>query len=292
MMLTRNAMAVSTTLRRNASLVRPSIYDAFERSVVGCSDEVLFFRQLVNELITTFTNLSTAVPGVRFHCRMAETHKKPIVQFVGGPCELADLLIVVKYHLVTGLIEKKSILYQVKMSDQGTTRCGIDARQRLLLSTWPSFSFGRKSNGGPQTYNLRPTTLEFGSYMLEPRDPSPAYRSNNGFRHAYGTAPTAHTIAAQSLRVQIKGLPYTRNDAQAMFSHFVFETGEHHWNSAVDDLVAALYRHVGLAPDPPDEFDGYFVDNGRPFFILEINATQGEGIAVDEYTGTKRRPIR
>jgi len=72
--------------------------------------------------------------------------------------------------------------------------------------------------------------------------------------------------------ISIPSLPYTRSDVNNFFSHLAFEIGEHHSNKPVKQLVDALYRYVGMEPDPSHEFDGYWEeikDDG--FAIIEIN---------------------
>ena len=65
--------------------------------------------------------------------------------------------------------------------------------------------------------------------------------------------------------------------------------GEHHdFNATIDDLVSALYRHLRLTPDPPDEFEGYILsvsDDEPGFGIVEITVKRGEGFEKDYMRG-------
>ncbi|MCE5204126.1 MAG: hypothetical protein LLG24_07955 [Actinomycetia bacterium] len=219
-------------------------------------------------------------------------HQKPIVAMKpGGRCELGDLLVVVKYHLLDGTTEKKSIIYQVKLTDSKRAQCKIDQKQLRLLRDWPDFEFGRRRDGGPRTYRIRPLTLEFGSYMLEPRrarntdvlDPWVADvplllgEQSLVWRRTFGFCPTAWQVSQDGPKsIAFSKLAHTTPDADALVSQLAFCLGEHHSNLPVDDLVSSLCRYVGLDPDPPDEFDGYIGKETRSsgFGVLELNVKQ------------------
>jgi hypothetical protein len=198
---------------------------------------------------------------------------------------LADILVVVKYHLPGGVREKNSILYQVKMAGQGSTRCTIDQTQLELLATWPTFEFG-KGQGGPIQHTVQPIGLEFGSYMLEPRNPN---KRNYAIDRCYGVVPTAHMVRSEGpTTVDLKHLPYTRGDAQGLFSLLAFEIGEHDSNATVKNLVDALYRYVGLTPDPPNEFDDYSNTKGI-FLLIEIRVEFSPAIKSRDWSATLKR---
>ncbi|MFH1296728.1 MAG: hypothetical protein ABIJ04_05580 [Bacteroidota bacterium] len=219
---------------------------------------------MMKELQSFFQVLS--IPGIIVTPRVSKIHGKPIVQSASGRCELGDLLVVIKYHRPDGLIEAKSIIYQIKLSRNNSSICDIDKTQLSLLTDWPTFSFGGSS------YNISPLSLEFGSYMLEPRNPPCGSCLPTKYR-CYGICTDA--VLVRSLgpnSVNISSQVYARGDANNFFSHLVFEIGENHINKGVNDFVEALYRYVGLSPDPPDEFIGYSVnleDDG--FGIFELN---------------------
>lgn len=54
--------------------------------------------------------------------------------------------------------------------------------------------------------------------------------------------------------------------------------GEPSGDLAVKCLIDAVYRHVGLAPDPPDEFEGYYEERGI-FAVIELIVREGEIIS-------------
>jgi len=279
---------IADITRWHAAEIRQALHDAFNSSIIGVNSEVTFFRNLLHSVSVNLHGLR--LPGIKFHCRVAETHQKPRVK-VKNPknfsCELADLLMVIKYRQGVEVLERSSIFYQVKLCDRGSRKCSIDADQLELLCDWPEFDFGLLQNGGPRTYTIHPRTLEFGSYLLMLRNPtreeSVTCKSHYCHVDSYGVAP--HALSVQRLgpqTVEISNFPYTMNASEAFFSHVAMETGENHiWNSPVDDLVNALYRHLGLDPDPPGEFDGF---TGRPaedepgFAILEITVEEEEGV--------------
>lgn len=270
MFLYKKTKEVSAQLRLYSRVIISGFNDVFEKSILGCTTEINFIKNLVTELNQFLSNLR--LHQLSIACRHQIIHKKPIVKFSNGRCELGDLIVVVKYHHPNITTEAKSIIYQVKLSQWHSPICVIDHTQLNLLSNWPQFSFGRSASGSQQNYQLDPKSFEFGSFLLEPRDPSPKSYIPGRNRN-YGICPQAMLIKRLGkTNIDINVLPYSRGDALNFFSHLAFEIGEHHNNSQVKDFVAALYRHVGLKPDPPDEFDGYWIESGEDgFAILEIN---------------------
>jgi hypothetical protein len=288
MFVSREAKELATTLGRHSHGLLEEVLSAFEESVVQCRSEVVFFRSLIQNLQRRLNSLS--IPGASFQCRQKEIHQKPIVSGSFGNCELGDLLIVVKYHLVDFTTETKSIIYQAKMCDRGSRVCSIDQTQLELLRDWPPFEFGRKRDGGRQLYSIQPQTLEFGSYMLEPREARPgeflsyfwhphwAYPYPTYWHRFYGVCPTAMESHYEGpSRVDISNSMHFAPDAWALVDQILFGRGEHHSNSPVSRLVSALYRYIGLEPDPPGEFEGFWKEPEEDgFSILEINVRQGE----------------
>lgn len=183
MFLNYDTKELSCKVQTQAATIRKCLYPVFENAISNAATELKFLQNLTNDFPTAFGKIPFMT------CRVSKIHGKPIVK---GPdnkpmCELGDLLVVVKYHLPGGIIETKSIIYQVKLSRGESTTYDISAKQCLLLSQWPQFSFGRGTDGKPQVFNLLPKTLEFGSYMLEPRE---GFRRIGRWR-GYGIAPTA-----------------------------------------------------------------------------------------------------
>ena len=276
-----DAKETANEIRRRASQIRPVIKQAFEQAILGATGEVQFITNLSAELQTACQQL--AQQGIPFSCTVSLVHQNPIVKVVNtrARCELADILVVVKYHLPGGVREKNSILYQVKMTRKGSTQFTIDQTQLELLSKWPKFEFGRRATGRPIQYTVQPVGLEFGSYMLEPRNPNQGTNIMNP-RNAYGAMPNAHLVRSQGPNtVDLRKLPYTRGDVQGFFSLLAFEVGEHNTNTTVWNLVDALYRYAGMTPDPPNEFEGYS-DHKGIFVVIEIR--------VEFYKAIPRQP--
>ena len=217
MFINPNSKILSTLLRLNSSKIRSQLYDVFESSIVGCRGEIRFIRNLLRNLQGTLASLR--IEGLFISSRFEEIHQKPIVTSPIGRCELGDLLVVIKYHCAPGVFEAKSIIYQVKLANGSSSSCSIDQTQMNLLCDWPVFSFGKLANGGPRNYHVSPTTLEFGSFMLEPRNPLPrAYMS--GKYRCYGCCPNARLVREIGpSTVNIRSIPYSRGDAQNFFSH-------------------------------------------------------------------------
>lgn len=291
----KTAKYIGDAVRWNADVVRAALADVFQNAIINQQMEVNFFRKFLTEVKNKLDNLQLS--SINLSCKVKEIHQKPRVQ-VQSPrvfqCELADLLVVVKYAIGPNLIERKSVLYQVKLCDSGTLRCKIDPNQLELLSEWPVFEFGLLNSGGPCRYTVEPKTLEFGSYMLMERAPAKGRfvpcRTYFCNINAYGISPHALAVRRRGpTTVDISDFPYAANAADVFFSHIAFEVGEHHdFNAPVNDLVSALYRHLQLAPDPPDEFGGYTrsVREDEPGFgIIEITIKPGEGFERDYMRG-------
>lgn len=283
-----------------ATDIRGALTKAFEQSILNVNSEIVFFRNLLQRVKAELDGLS--LPGISVACRTAETHQKPRV-IVKNPrpfsCELSDLLVVVKYRQCQEIVEKCSVLYQVKLCSSGSQNCGIDQNQLELLSDWPTFDFGLLHNGGPRSYNLHPHSLEFGSYLLMLRAPQQGQyiRCHSHYCHwgSYGVAP--HSLAVRRLgptTVSVSDFPYALAGDEAFFGHIALDRGEHHaLNPAIEELVAALYRHLGLDPDPPGEFDGYLgkpLENQPGFGILEILVQErDEGLEHTKIQEAKKR---
>ena len=286
MFQTTAAKEVADAIQWSAMTLRERLRDAFAASIVGVSSEVACFRNLRREIANQLNGLR--IPAVAFSCRTAETHQKPRVR-VSAPrsfeCELADLLVVVKYRRGNTVVHRSSILYQAKMCRAQSFDCHIDRNQLELLCEWPRFEFGLKANGGSQIYFIQPKTLEFGSYFITLRAPGlnqyiPC-RQDYCYWGSQSVAPHALAVRRRGpVSVAVDEFPNALNGTEAFFAHIAGERGElHAWNPAIEELVAALYRHVGLAPDPPGEFDGFWQQANRdeaPFVIIEITAESGD----------------
>ncbi len=298
MFRTRIAERIGDAIRWNAGAFRDAISRAFQNAILNEKKEVSFFRKLLREVKINLDALTS--DELRVVCRVKEVHQKPRVK-VTTPrtfqCELADLLVVVKYAIDQAATERKSLLYQVKLCDSGTSLCKVDLNQLELLSDWPKFEFGRLGNGGPAVYSLEPKTLEFGSFMLMQRSPGAGQfvpcRTHFCNLNAYGVSP--HALAVKrfgSQVVDIASFPYASNAAELFFSHLAFEIGEHHdYNPLIANLVWALYRHLQLDPDPPNEFEGYMrvANEDEPgFAIIEITVNPGKAFDKNSNRGDTR----
>lgn len=90
-------------------------------------------------------------------------------------------------------------------------------------------------------------------------------------------------------------MPFTLEVSNAIFNHVAFVMGESHAHGQVQNLVDALYRYVGWAPDPPDEFDGYFTEyKDKPdagvFVIIETQIALADSNDAAQIKPLKRKP--
>jgi hypothetical protein len=269
---------MATTLRHWWPKLYVETILAFQSAAVGTTQEVKFFRKLLQEFRTRFANFSA--DGLQITSRVAEVHRKPIVQTGQFRCELADLLVTVKFRLGGSITERKSILYQVKMCKANTLTATIDQNQLTLLTDWPQFQFGRLANGKSAVFNIEPHTTEFGSYLIAQRGPK-----DKGWLRtipfpwfcypSYGLAPSALTVKREGPNgFNCESIPEPCSDVCNIVRQLVFEIGEPHaFNAEVQRLVDSLYRYVGLSSDPPNEFDKYTRETGEDeigFAVVEF----------------------
>ena len=120
-------------------------------------------------------------------------------------------------------------------------------------------------------------TLEFGSYLLEQRNASQG-RYLPGYFKAYGITPCSLLVNIFGpRRIDLYKWFYARSDVANFFSHLAFEIGEPHTNKNIRSLVDALYRYIGLKPDPPDEFTNNRLESDDDGFgLIEINVRYQE----------------
>lgn len=296
MILGRQTKRMATFLRSCSEFISVRVFRAFEESIVGCQREVPYFRRLVRLLDRELSSLQ--LPNIRFSTRIAEVHQKPIVQTSAFRCELGDLLIVVKYHPLDSAPEARSVIYQVKMADKGGDSCKIDQKQLNLLTEWPRFEFGKSKDGGPQAFTITPRSLEFGSYLLAPRgavksaylapwelDVPLEFGTESGYwSRGYGLGPTSLECYFEGPdRVTLSKRSHLICDVDAILGQLIFARGENHQTPEVKNLIDALYRFVGLSPDPPNEFLGYYTDDTEAaFVVLEFNVEQKSEIYPDD----------
>ncbi|MEW6667915.1 MAG: hypothetical protein AB1512_22115 [Thermodesulfobacteriota bacterium] len=289
MFQSEDAKQLATTLRRYGRILFGELSQAFAVATVGTQLERDFLDKLAPALKQAFDDLDNLIPEARFSCRTEVVHSRPKGTMASGKsCELGDLLVAVKYRLLDHTFETKSILYQVKLADGDTQQCRIDQVQLGLLKDWPPVSFGKRGDGGPRTYVVKPNTTEFGSYMLEPRG-APEARltweldiplslgpASGLWDRTYGLCPTAFQCFQEGPKsVSLKKLPHVFPYVDSMISHLIFATGEHHINSSVAQFVAAIYRYLRVAPDPPEEFPGERVESKEDgFALIEVSVDE------------------
>ena len=272
-----HSAGIASTIRSLQPTLSSILFTAIESSIVG-NDEVPFINSLVPQLDhvlgTTLRSL-----GVSASTRSQSVHGRPLVDYVDSTgvsrrCELADILFVVKYQQPGGGYEARYALYQAKCArTPASTRCAIDPIQLELLRTWPSFSFGLAAHGGPVSYAFAPLPADdFGSYVLMQRRPAlggqlvPAGPPPNSPCYGWITAADA-VHRAGPVSVDFVHVPSHSCPDEMLFEQLAFSYGEPDGNPNVKALVDALYRYVGLLPDPPAEFDGY--QGQGAFWVLE-----------------------
>jgi hypothetical protein len=182
---------------------------------------LFFAAQAVADWQTNFSSLKPTVSyGGVF------THQKPYVHFPGGPCELADLLIV-----FTDLRkqERQAVLYQAKM---GRRWKPANKTQWQLLTTWPTIGY----NPGPATVSRK---MPFSGRS----DPAANYMLLQKTSAQVEAAPAEPAFSPSSLADELLAVLDRKSGRQFSWNR----------NSAQDDwdeLIWDLLEHTAKAVTP------------------------------------------
>ena len=263
----KNSMEISNAILNNSLYLIKKFNNLIRNSIKKSENEITYFRALFSSLDYFFNN-SLNIPQLNFRCQTKEIHQKPYV-FINNRkyCELGDYFINVKYYHNGKLLGKKLIIYQFKREDN-KEKWIINKKQLNLLYNWPEFTFG-KINSKKNIFKLNPSTPEFGSFWLSER------KANNGLLcHDY----ILDAINVKNLKIITLGRNHFGNTyylpgSWALLFHLAWRLGEFIHNATIlDDFVDTLYRYVGFAPDPPNEFNGFASDENSEmkFWGIEI----------------------
>jgi hypothetical protein len=220
------------------------------------SGELDFIRRTTS----FFANRSLRSQYGSFSTRSGNIDKSPIVrfqhttpQFTPADKEVADILFVSKIKRNGKLIHKKGVLVQSKLTNKPITNwSGIDTAQFFLMHHWPPFTRIRPGpTKGP--YELKPNSLFWGTYaFVAPKALNfPLYFSPSKILYLNQNLLNGQTFTFS---------PSTFNNYQTSPSFLMrlilCQIGEDlSINHKINKFVNELYRVVGLAPDPPDEFN-------------------------------------
>jgi hypothetical protein len=233
--------------------------------------EIQYFRHFFPALQNYINALR--IPGVLFQCRAKEIHSSPLVTYgTGKTCELGDYILIVKYKNRNVLIGKKLIIYQLKRTH--TNSWSIDQKQLKLLRDWPTFCFGR-TTVGKNTYTLRPTRPEYGSFVL--------IRDNHPIEFYSDVYGSAYDISNNQFGKSVRFTDIHKFHYSGLFSYFkllTWEIGEPIIeNTDIADFTSALYRYMEWEEDPPNEFIQYEKKGEEnSFWGIEITVSAEEGL--------------
>lgn len=258
------AMVISSIILKDWRTISSEIDRINSKSLQSAFKEETYFRTFFMNLENYINSIQLSSPAVHFSCRTKEIHKKPIVKFrTSGGCEIGDFFVIVKYIYNGRIIGQKAIIYQFKFS-KGASKWNIDQRQLRLLRDWPPFSFGRK-NVGNNSFSIKPTTPEFGSYWLADKRENMSY---------FFTSYDIDKIQSNS-NVKICS---AKNAVRiftpiALLSQIAWRLGELIVKgSDIEKFVNTLYRYLSWTPDPAKEFNGFYSEKNESnsFFGVEI----------------------
>lgn len=261
----KEAMKISARILKEWQAIAKELIAIDYKALMNSTGEVAYFRTLFPEVEKFLNGLRLSNNTIGFHCRQKEIHQKPIVRLYGGRrgCELGDYFVMVKYWYNNQLLGKKALINQFKFSKK-QANWQINQRQLILLSDWPPFAFGRKSSGY-NLFSISPMTPEFGSYWL------------GGKSCQISLFLTAQDIVCLQTKKRLK-LDKVHKSVRiegplSLLSAIAWRLGEYiPPSSDIERFLEALYRYIGWAPDPPEEFKGFSANEKKgPFFALEIN---------------------
>jgi len=220
------------------------------------SGELDFIRRTTS----FFANKNLRSQYTSFSTRSGNIDKSPIVrfqhttpQYSPADKEVADILFVSKKIRNGQLINKKGILVQSKFTKKSITSwSGIDTAQFFLTYYWPSFT---RIKPGPINgpYELEPNSLLWGTYaFVAPNSTNfPLYFSPSKILYL-----NQNLINQQTFTFTLSTFNNYQTSPSFLMRLILCQIGEDLLtNQKIDNFVDELYRLVGLAPDPPDEFD-------------------------------------
>jgi hypothetical protein len=224
------------------------------------SPQLLGEIDLIRRTTAFFANKRLQSQNVSFSTRSGNIDKSPIVRFLHttpqiNPAnrEVADILFVSKIKRNGKTIHKRGVLVQSKLTNKPTTNwSAIDTAQFFLMHYWPTFTRIRpRPTKGP--YNLKPISLFWGTY---------AFVAPNALNFPLYISPSKILYLNQNL---LNGQTFTFNPStfnnyqtspSFLMRLILCQIGENlRTNHSINRFVNELYRVVGLAPDPPDEFN-------------------------------------
>lgn len=156
----------------------------------------------------------------------------------------------------------------------------IDQKQLTLLCDWPTFFFGNAMHGY-NSFTLAPRSPDLGSYWLAQSDTLYPDRFTFPYPYSHGydiVAPALSIRVQQTKRTiavdkRLSNSSLHLSGACALWLQIMWRYGELiETGTPAHDFLDALYRFVGLSPDPPGEFNGFSAEspNSRGFWGVEI----------------------
>lgn len=234
-----------------------------------------------------------ATPGSNIQA--AFIHQKPYAIFIHPPslagrvkCELGDILYVFKYKSAGAVLHTEASFIQVKVGHPAKS-WAIEPHQLAFLTGIRThhFKFGNSvynaAGVAPIPYRGLPHTGNFGEYMLI-GGPEPLCYSADAILSAVGTAPAGTKVGASNPINCVSGLPFCAIcDSHGAFLDQAFN-GCRLFGSGIltppffgvivqGPLVGMLniiYKRVGMIPDPPEEYEGYFDNEEGGFGLIEV----------------------
>lgn len=259
---------ISSIIRNDWLKLWEKVYEIQDNAIKNTNNEVEYFREFFNNLKDYFE--SQPIARLSVECQTKEIHQKPKVKFGKGKNpELGDYFINVKYYDNRKLLGKKFIIYQFKIADKTKPRWKIDQIQLELLRDWPEFQLGKKSMGY-NSFILIPKTKEFGSYWLSQRTAESHFWGLDIVSSAMDISLFQNKNHIENL---IPLLIYPNSGTTALILQLMWFYGEFvERNTKIDDFIETLYRYVGFAPDPPNEFDEFSTESNdeTAFWGIEI----------------------
>lgn len=228
-------------------------------------------------------------------------HQKPYALFDpnNGPCgrkklELGDILFVVKYvHPLMELIEMRASFLQAKLTKKDTWKITAHQQEFLMNPNKYKFKFGKKWGKKYQERQITSKSKWLFTYLLMSNQFPNLAASPEIVELWRQISCKDYPIPADffvpvfySKTPTFSGITWYNRFVGGRYALWLYKflkmqgiggyliNNRHLSNRELKDLVDTIYRFVGLQPDPPDEFEGYYEEG--TFGVVEFTFTPTE----------------
>lgn len=216
-------------------------------------------------------------------------HQKPYALFVDPPrlsgrkkCELGDILYVFKTKTGGVVRLAQAAFMQVKVGDPAKS-WAIEPHQLEFLTGIRKhhFRFGNSvfqaAGVKPMVYSGLMHSGDFGYYLLIGGPERLCYEADKVLA-AVGAPKAGAKIGIRNPICCSVGKAFCDCDSHGALLDRAFAGGP--FGAAASGQLAGMldiiYKRLGVVPDPPEEYEGYFFDEGGGFGLIEVTVDADE----------------